>query len=101
MTFSVFKDGFEWSLDLRPSSVTLTVKYLVQEKKTSSQEIPLAPWSLFLSQSQQLLNNHLARNPVTPNQQGQHKKKDDVLSSVSSQDMDTSGCGQKWVSSVC
>ena len=52
----------------------------------------LADWSLLLSQRQQFLNNHLARVPVTPNQQGSHEKGDEVLSSVSAQDgLDASG----------
>ena len=55
------------SLDFGPDSVTLTVQDLVQEKTISSQKIPLVAWSLLLSQRQQFLNNHLARDPVTPN----------------------------------
>ena len=91
MIFSVSNDGIEWSLDFGPDSVTVTVKDLVREMKISSQEIPLAAWSLLLSQKQQFLNNHLARVPVTPNQQGTHEMRDEVLSSVGAQDMDTSG----------
>ena len=78
-------------LDFGPDSVTLTVKDLVQEMTKRSQEILLAAWSLLLSQTQQFLNNHLARVPVTPNQQGTHEMSDEVLSSVGAQDMDTSG----------
>ena len=37
------------------------------------------------------LNNHLARVPVTPNQQGTHEIKEEVFSSVGAQDMDTNG----------
>ena len=69
----------------------MTVKDLVQEVTISSQEISLADWSLLLSQRQQFLNNHLARVPVTPNQQVTHEIRDEVLSSVGLQDMDTSG----------
>ena len=55
----------------------------------SSQEIL---WSLLLSQRQQLLNNLLARVPVTPNQQGTHEMRDEVLSNVGAQEvLDTSG----------
>ena len=58
----------------------------------SSQEILLAAWSLLLSQKQQLLNNHLAQVPVTPNQQGTQEMRDEVLSSVGAQEgLDTSG----------
>ena len=58
----------------------------------SSQEIPLAAWSLLLSQRQQFLNNHLARVPVTPNQQGTHEMRDEVFSIVGAQEgLDTSG----------
>ena len=91
MIFSVSYDGIEWSLGLGPDSVILTVKDLVQEMTISSQEIPLADWSLLLSQKQPFLNNHLAWVPVTSNQQGTHERRDEVLSSVGAQDMDTNG----------
>ena len=92
MIFSVSNDGIEWSFDSGPDPVTLTAKYLVQERTISSQEIPPAAWSLLLSQRQQFLNNHLARVPVTPKQQGTHETKDEVLSSVGAQEgLDTSG----------
>ena len=91
MIFSVSNDGIERSLDFGPDSVTLTVKVLVQDMTMSSQKIPLAAWSLLLSQRQQFLNNLLARVPVTPNQQVTHEMKDEVLSSVGARDMDTSG----------
>ena len=58
----------------------------------SSQVIFLAAWSLLLSQRRQFLNNHLAPVPVTPNQQGTHEMRDEVLSSVGAQEgLDTSG----------
>ena len=72
--------------------MTLTVKDLVQEMTISSQEFPLAAWSLLLSQRQQCLNNHLARVPVTANHHGTHELKDEILSSVGAQEgWDTSG----------
>ena len=92
MTFSVSYDGIEWSLDFGPDSVTLTVKDLVQEMTISSRENPLAAWSLFLSQRQQFLNNHVARVPVIPKQQATPEMRDEVLSSVGAQEgLDTSG----------
>ena len=91
MNFSVSNDGIEWSLDFGPDSVTLTVKDFVKEITMGSQELPLAAWSLLLSQRQQFLNNHLARILVTPNQQRTHEMRDEVLSSVGAQDMDTNG----------
>ena len=57
----------------------------------SSQEIPLAAWSLLLSQRQDFLKNHLARVPTTPNQEGTMEMRDEVFSSVGAHDMDTSG----------
>ena len=78
MIFSVSNDDIEWSLDFGQDSVTLTVKDLVQDVTINSQEIPLAAWSLLLSRRQQFLNNHLARVPVTPNQQGTHEMRDEV-----------------------
>ena len=58
----------------------------------SSQEIPLAAWQLLLSKRQDFLNNHLARVPIaiTPNQEGTMEMRDEVLSSVGAQDLDTS-----------
>ena len=92
MILSVSKDGIEWSLDFGTDSVTLTVKDIVQEMTISFQESPRAAWSLLMSQRQQFLNNHLARFPVTPNQQGTHEMKDEVPSSVGAQEgLDTSG----------
>ena len=89
--FSQSPRTVEWSLDFGSDSVTLTVKDLVQEMTMSSQEIPLAASSLLLSQRQQFLSNHLARVPVSPKQRGTHEMRDEVLSSVGAQDMDTSG----------
>ena len=73
MIFSVFRGGFEWSLDFRPDSETLSVKDLVHEMTISSQEIHLAAWSLLLSQRQEFLKNHLARIPVDANQEMRDK----------------------------
>ena len=91
MIFSVSNRGIEWSLDFGPVSVTLTVRDLVQKMTISSKDIFLIAWSLLLSQRQQFLNSHLARHPVTPNQQGTHEMRDEILSTESAQDMDTSG----------
>ena len=86
MIFWVSNEGIEWSLAFGPDSVTLTVNNLVHEMTISSQEIPLAAGSSLLSQRQQFLNSHLARVPVTPNQQGTHAMRDEVLSSVGAQE---------------
>lgn len=91
MIFTVSNDGIEWSLDFGPDSVLITVKDLVQEMIMSSQEIPLQAWNLLLDQRQQFLDNHLARVPITPNQEGTWEMRDEVLSSVGAQPMDTSG----------
>ena len=42
-------------------------------------------------QRQDFLNNHLAQVPIIPEQEGSMEMKDQVLSSVGAQDMDTSG----------
>ena len=55
-----------------------------------SLEIPLAAWSLLLSQRQEFLNNHSPRVPITPNQQGTFEMRE-VLSSVGAQDTDSRG----------
>ena len=92
MILSVSNDGIEWSLDFGPDSVTLTVKDLIQGKTIIPQDIPLVAWSLLSFQRQEFLNNHLARIPVTTNQPGTHKMRDEVLANVDAQDMDTSVC---------
>ena len=90
MIFSVFNDGIQWTLDFGPDSATITVNDLDQNITTSLQEIPLAAWHLLLSQRQDFLNNHLARVPNTPNQQGTMVMRDEVLASVGAQHLDTS-----------
>ena len=46
---------------------------------------------MLLSQRRQFLNNHLARVPVTPEQQGTHETRDEIVSSVGAQEgLDTS-----------
>ena len=90
MIFSVSSDGIQWTLDFGPDSVTIAVNDLDQNLTISSQEIPLAAWQLLLSQRQEFLNNHLSRVPITQNQEGTMEMRDEVLSSVVAQDLDTS-----------
>ena len=90
MIFSVSNDGIQWTLDFGPDSVTIAVNDLDQNLKISSQEIPLADWQLLLSQRQDFLDNHLPRVPITQNQEGTMEMRDEVLSSVGAQDLDTS-----------
>ena len=90
MTLSVSNDGIHWTLDFGPDSVTIAVNDLDQNITISSQETPLLAWQMLLSQTQNFLNNHLARVPITPNQQGTFEMREKVLSSVGAQDLDTS-----------
>ena len=90
MIFSVSNDGIQWTLDFGPDSVNVAVKDFDQKITISSQEIPLAAWQLLSSQRQDFLNNHLARVPITPNQEGTMEMRDEVLSSEGAQDLDTS-----------
>ena len=90
MIFSVSSDGIQWTLDFAPDSVTIAVNELDQNLTISSQELPLAAWQLLLSHSQDFVNNHLAQAPITPNQQGTFEMREEVLSSVGAQDLDTS-----------
>ena len=90
MIFSVSSDGIQWTLDFGPDSVSIAVNDLDQNLTISSQEIPLAAWQLVLSQRQDFLDNHLSRVPVTENQEGTMEMRDEVLSSVGAQDLDTS-----------
>ena len=73
-----------------PDSVTIAVVDLVQNITISSQEIPLAAWQLLLSERQDSLNNHLERVPITPNQERTIEMREEELSSVGAQDLDTS-----------
>ena len=90
MIFSVSNDGIQRTLDFGPDYVTIAVNDLVQNTTISSQEIPLAAWQLLLSQRQDFLDNHLPRVPITQNQEGTMEMRDEVLSSVGVQDLDTS-----------
>ena len=50
MQFTVSNNGAQWTLDFGPVSVVLRVKDLDKNITISSLEIPLAAWSLLLSQ---------------------------------------------------
>ena len=90
MIFSVSSDGIQWTVDFGPDSVTIAVNDFDQNIAISSQEIHLAAWQLFLAQRQDFLNNRLARVPITCNQEGTMEMRDNVFSSVGTQDLDTS-----------
>ena len=90
MIFSISSDGSQWTFDFGPDSVIIAVFDLDQNITISSQEIPLAAWQLLLSQRQDFLNNHLSRVPITENQEGTMDMRDEVLSIVGAQDLDTS-----------
>ena len=90
MIFSVSNDGIQWTIDFGPDSATIAVNDLVQNLRISSQELPLAAWQLLLSQRQEFLDNHLPRVPITSNQEGTMEMREEVLSSVGAQDLDTS-----------
>ena len=90
MIISVSNDGIQWTLDFGPDSVTITVKDLDQNITISSEEISLAAWQLLLFKKQNFLDNRLPRVPITQNQEGTMEMRDEVLSSVGAQDLDTS-----------
>ena len=79
MIFSVSSDGIQWTLDFGPDSVTIAVNDLDQNITISSQKIPQAAWQLLLAQRQDFLNIHLARVPITPNQEGTMEMRDDKM----------------------
>ena len=91
MILSVSNNGRQWTWVCGPDSVVLSVKDLDENLTISSLEIPLAAWSLLLSQRQEFLRNHKPRVPITPNQQRTFELREEVLSSVGAQDTDTSG----------
>ena len=90
MIFSVSNDEIQWTLDLGPDSLTIAVNDLDQNITIGSQEIPLAAWQLLLSQRQDFKDNHLPRVPIIENQEGTMEMRDEVLSSVGAQDLETS-----------
>ena len=91
MLSKISNNGNQWTLDIGPDSVVLRVKDLDENFSISSLEIPLAALSLLLSQRQELLDNHLPRVPIAPNQQGTFEMREEVLSNVGTQDTDTRG----------
>ena len=91
MHFTVSNNGTLWFLDFGPDSIGLSVKDLDGNLTISSLEIPLAAWSLLLSQRQEFLDNHGPRVPITPNQQGKFEMRGEVLSCVAAQDTNTRG----------
>ena len=94
MQFTVSNNGTQWTLEFGRGSVVLSVTDLDENLTISSLEIPLAAWSLLLSQRQEFLDNHLLRVPMTPNQQGTIEMREEVLSIVGAQNTDTRGCEQ-------
>ena len=90
MVFSVPNDGIQWTLDFGLHSVTITVKDINQILTISSQEMSLAAWQLLMFQRQDFLNDHLARFPITHNQEGTMEMRDELLSRVGDQDLDDS-----------
>ena len=86
MVFSVSKDDIERSLDFEPDSFTLTVKDLLQEMTISSQKIldlVVVSKTRIFEQSASMSSNYL-------NREGTMEMRNEVLSSVGAQDMDTS-----------
>ena len=57
----------------------------------SSEEISRAAWNLLFSQRQDFLNDPLVKILFINNQEGDMEMRDEVLSNVGAQDMDTSG----------
>ena len=70
--------------------ITITVKELDQNITISSHEVPLAASQLLLSQRQDFLDNYLPRVAITQNKGGTLEMRDEVLSSVGAEDLDTS-----------
>ena len=63
------------------------MKDIVQELTVSSLELPIAKFNFLINQRQQLLDNHLARAPITPNQQGTWEMQDEVRASIGGHDV--------------
>ena len=56
----------------------------------SSQEKPIQAWKLLLCQKQDFFLNHLARDPISLNQQGTMEMWGQVFSGIGAQNIDTS-----------
>ena len=89
--FTISNNGTQWTLEIGPDSVILSVKDVDENLTISSLESPLAASSFLLCQRQVFLDNHLPRVPITPNQQGTFEMREEILSSVGVQDTDKSG----------
>ena len=87
MIFSVSNNGTQWTLDFSRDSVTIIAKDLVQDLTISSLQLPIAAFNSLINQRQQFLENHLARVPITPNQQGMWEMQDEVRASVGDHDV--------------
>ena len=87
MFFSVSNNGTQWTLDFSTDSVTIIVKDMVQDLTISSLELPIVAFNSLINQRQQFLDNHLARVPITPNQQGTWDMQDEVRASVGDHDV--------------
>ena len=90
MILSVSNDGIQCNLDFVPDSVTIAVIDLVQNIIFISQEISLAAWQLLFSQRKDFLDNHLPQVPIIQSQEETMEMRDEVLSSVGDQNLDTS-----------
>ena len=89
MIFSVSNDGIHWTLDFAPDSVTIAVIDLDQNINQLTRNT-IAAWQFLLSRRQDFLNKHLPRVPITQNQEGTMEMRDEVLSSMGAQDLNTS-----------
>ena len=78
-------------MEICPDSVVLSGKDLDKNLTISSLEIPLAACSLLLSRRQEFLDNHLPRVLFSPDQRGTFEMREEVISSVGAQDIDTRG----------
>ena len=88
MIFSVSNDGIQWTLDFGPGSVTIAVN----DPKFNNQLTRNTPSCLAFAvvSKTSVFENHLAQVPITPKQQGTFEMREEVLSSVGAQGLDTS-----------
>ena len=91
MHFTVPKNGTQWTLHFGSDSVVLSVTDLDENLTINSLEIPLAVWSFLMSHRPEFLENHQLRVHITSNQQGTVEMREEILSSVGTQDTDTKG----------
>ena len=90
MIFSVSNNEIQWTLDIGPDSVTIAVNDLAQNINNQLARNGLGCLAIAVVSKATILDNHLRRFHINPNQQGTFEMREEVPSTVGAQDLDTS-----------